>query len=243
DVKEIWEIPYAANAEPVYKGLVHDYRYKEGVVETGPFPVRVIEVDDYLDDFFFDPAYSNLVGAARGAKRGQVVNLHVKRTIRSIDLPGLPHLGSGITWQWQGRQVLATPNLKAPIVSVIDTTNWKVVKEIRTPGPGFFLRSHENSRYAWTDSFNSPQHDTLTVIDKQTLEIVAELRPAPGKVAAHVEFTADGRYALASIWEMDGAVVVYDAASLKEVKRLPMKKPSGKYNVHNKITRSEGTSH
>jgi cytochrome c553/DNA-binding beta-propeller fold protein YncE len=243
DVKEIWEIPYAANAEPVYKGLVHDYRYKEGVAETGPFPVRVIEVDDYLDDFFFDPAYSNLVGAARGAKRGQVVNLHVKRTIRSIDLPGLPHLGSGITWQWQGRQVLATPNLKAPIVSVIDTTNWKVVKEIRTPGPGFFLRSHENSRYAWTDSFNSPQHDTLTVIDKQTLEIVAELRPAPGKVAAHVEFTADGRYALASIWEMDGALVVYDAASLKEVKRLPMKKPSGKYNVHNKITRSEGTSH
>ena len=108
---------------------MHDYRYKEGVAETGPFPVRVIEVDDYLDDFFFDPAYSNLVGAARGAKRGQVVNLHVKRTIRSIDLPGLPHLGSGITWQWQGRQVLATPNLKAPIVSVIDTTNWKVVKE------------------------------------------------------------------------------------------------------------------
>jgi len=32
-------------------------------------------------------------------------------------------------------------------------------------------------------------------------------------------------------------------ASLKEVKRVPMKKPSGKYNVHNKITRSEGTSH
>jgi hypothetical protein len=42
---------------------------------------------------------------------------------------------------------------------------------------------------------------------------------------------------------MDGAVVVYDAATLKEVKRLPMNKPSGKYNVHNKITRSEGTSH
>jgi len=243
DLKEIWEIPYSANAEPVYRGLVHDYRYKEGIAEPGPFPVRVIEVDDYLDDFFFDAAYANVVGAARGAKRGQVVNLNVRRTIESIDLPGLPHLGSGITWQWQGRQVLATPNLKEPIVSVIDTKTWKVVKEIRTPGPGFFLRSHENTPYAWTDSFNSPHHDTLTVIDKQSLEIVAELRPAPGKIAAHVEFTADGRYALVSLWEMDGAIVVYDATSLKEVKRLPMKKPSGKYNVHNKITRSEGTSH
>ncbi len=205
--------------------------------------MRAIQVNDYLDDFFFDAGYANLVGAARGAKRGQVVNLNVKRAIESIDLPGLPHLGSGITWQWQGRRVLATPNLKAAVVSVIDTQTWKVIKEIETPGPGFFLRSHENTPYAWTDSFNSPQRDTLTVIDKRSLEVVAHLRPAPGKTVAHIEFTADGRYALASIWEMDGALVVYDAATLKEVKRLPMNKPSGKYNVHNKITRSEGTSH
>jgi hypothetical protein len=30
---------------------------------------------------------------------------------------------------------------------------------------------------------------------------------------------------------------------LEEVKRLPMNKPSGKYNVYNKITHSSGTSH
>jgi hypothetical protein len=42
---------------------------------------------------------------------------------------------------------------------------------------------------------------------------------------------------------MDGAIVVYDAASLTEVKRVPMVKPSGKYNVYNKITYSAGTSH
>jgi len=37
--------------------------------------------------------------------------------------------------------------------------------------------------------------------------------------------------------------VVYDAATLEEVKRIPMVKPSGKYNVYNKITLSSGTSH
>jgi hypothetical protein len=72
---------------------------------------------------------------------------------------------------------------------------------------------------------------------------VRELRPAPGKTTAHVEFSADGRHALVSVWETDGAVVVYDAATLEEVKRLPMNKPSGKYNVRNKVTRSDGTSH
>jgi hypothetical protein len=46
-----------------------------------------------------------------------------------------------------------------------------------------------------------------------------------------------------SIWETDGAIVVYDAATLEEVKRLPMNKPVGKYNVYNKIHYAEGTSH
>ena len=49
--------------------------------------------------------------------------------------------------------------------------------------------------------------------------------------------------ALVSVWETDGAIIVFDAQTLKEVKRLPMSKPVGKYNVWNKITRSEGTSH
>ncbi len=81
------------------------------------------------------------------------------------------------------------------------------------------------------------------VIDKQGLEIVKTLRPAPGKTAAHEEFTKDGRYVLLSIWDMKGAIIVYDAETLEEVKRLPFVRPSGKYNVYNKITHSEGTSH
>ena len=68
DVKEIWEIPYGPATGPVYKGLVHDYRMGEAIAEKGPLPVRAIETDDYLDDFFFDRGYHNLLGAARGAK-------------------------------------------------------------------------------------------------------------------------------------------------------------------------------
>jgi DNA-binding beta-propeller fold protein YncE len=90
----------------------------------------------------------------------------------------------------------------------------------------------------------SKEHkNTLQVIDKQTLEVVAQIKAEPGQTLAHVEFTRDGRYALASLWEMDGALVVIDAQTLQEVKRIPAKKPVGKYNVWNKISRSEGTSH
>jgi len=187
-----------------------------------------------------------LISAARDGKKGQVIDLDSGKKVAEIDLPGMPHLGSGITWEYQGHPVMATPNLKEALVSVIDMTTWQTVKQIKTIGPGFFMRSHENTPYAWTDGFSSgnpESRDAMTLIDKRTLEVAHILRPIPGKTAAHVEFTRDGKYALVSVWEMDGALVIYDAATLKEVKRLPMKKPSGKYNVYNKITRSAGTSH
>jgi hypothetical protein len=241
DLPEVWEIPW--HDHPEYRGPVHDYRVEGPPAVTERFPVRRIALDDYLDDFFFDAGYRHLIGAARNGKNGQVVNLDIGRKVADLDLSGLPHLGSGIAWLYRGQPVLATPNLKEGVVSVIDLHTWKTVKRIETLGPGFFLRSHERSPYAWADVFFGPHKDAVHVIDKQSLAIVETLRPAPGKTAAHVEFTRDGRYALLSIWEMDGAIVVYDAQTLKEVKRLPMKKPSGKYNVHNKITRSEGTSH
>jgi len=246
DIPEVWEIPYSDKPEPIYRGLVHDYRMAEALAEKGPFPVRRIHLDDYLDDFFFDQSYENLIGAARNGKNGQVVNLIVGRKIADVDLPGLPHLGSGITWDWHGSPVLATPNLKQGLVTLVDMKHWKTIKHIKTLGPGFFLRSHENTPYAWVDSSFSPDknvRDAIQIIDKEKLEIVKTLRPEPGHIAQHIEFTRDGKYALVSIPEMDGALVVYDAATFKEVKRIPMKRPLGKYNVYNKITRSEGTSH
>lgn len=243
DIPELWEITYDKDAAPIYEGYVHDYQYGEGVPVPGPFPPRRIPLPSILDDFTFHPSYMELVGASRDGGGGQVVNLDVRKRIATVDLPGMPHLASGISWEYQGRTVIATPNLKEGVVSVIDTDDWKTIKRIETLGPGFFMRSHEQTPYAWVDSFMSPRKDTLQVIDKQTLEVVKRLTPEPGKTAGHVEFTRDGRYALVSVWEMEGALVVYDASTFKEVKRLPMKKPSGKYNVYNKITRSSGTSH
>ena len=248
DIPELWEISYNPKAEPIYDGYVHDYKMGEGIAKPGFLGVRRTPLDEPLDDFFFDQSYANVLGATRprsdGAPSAQVVNLDARRRIAALPLPGMPHLGSGITFEYQGRPVLATPNLKNGVVSVIDMKTWKLVRDIPTLGPGFFMRSHESTPYAWVDAMMSPTaKNTLLVIDKRTLETAARVSVEPGKTLAHIEFTKDGRFALASLWEQDGALIVYDAATFKEVKRLPMSKPVGKYNVWNKITRSEGTSH
>jgi mono/diheme cytochrome c family protein len=244
DIPEVWEISYDDDPPPGFsQGWVHDYREESGdVAAPEPFPVRRIKLEQYLDDFFFDQAYVHLIGASRDGQ-GQVIDLDLRRVVAELDLEGMPHLGSGITWRYGDTTVLATPNLKKGEVTIIDTANWKTIKRLKTLGPGFFMRSHEKSPYAWVDVFFGPNRDAMHVIDKQTLEIVKTLRPVPGKTAAHVEFDRDGKHALVSIWDNDGALIVYDARTLKEVKRLPMVKPSGKYNVYNKITLSEGTSH
>jgi mono/diheme cytochrome c family protein len=221
DIPEVWEI---MNEKPAY-------------------PVRRITMERVLDDFFFDDDYRLLIGADRAQSGGQVIDLDSGRQVARLSLDGMPHLGSGITWDYRDTRVMATPNLKSGQVTVIDMQDWSVVKQIKTLGPGFFMRSHEQTPYAWVDVFFGPDKDAMHVFDKRTLEIVKTIRPSAGKTSAHVEFTRDGRFALVSLWEIDGALVVYDAATLDEVKRIPMRKPSGKYNVYNKITRSAGTSH
>ena len=246
DAPEIWELATSADGGPFYDGFVHSHEIgmKEAPpAERGLFARRRIAIDEPIDDFFFTPDYSDLIGANRNGDKGVVVNLDVGRAIAELPLPGMPHLGSGITWTSHGRRVMATPHLREGVLSIIDIDTWTLVKTIKTEGPGFFLRSHENSPYVWADVFFGPNRDAMHVIDKESLQIVRTLRPATGKTAAHVEFTRDGSHALVSVWEDDGAVIVYDARTLEEVRRLPMRKPSGKYNVWNKITFSDGTSH
>jgi mono/diheme cytochrome c family protein len=246
DVPEIWEVAFTEDGGPYSEGFVHNNEngMEEAMgVEKGLFARRRVDVSAPLDDFFFSPDYRELIGANREGETGVVVNLDVGREIASLPLPGMPHLGSGISWERNGHRVVAIPHLNEPRISVIDMEDWSLVEVIEVSGPGFFLRSHDGTPYLWADVFTGEHKGEMHIIDKQTLEVVKVLTPEPGKTVAHTEFTRDGSKALVSIWEMDGAVIVYDAATFAELKRLPMVKPSGKYNVWNKITFEDGTSH
>ncbi len=243
DIREIWELNYSDNPPAGFAAnWNHDYREDSGDADKQKFPVKKRRTNQFMDDFFFDQNYERIISSSRDGGT-HIFDLDLGRVTHSVDLQGMPHLSSGITWQYKDTTVLATPNFRHNEVSIIDMRDWKVIRRIKTKGAGFFMRSHENSRYAWVDVFFGPDRDLMHIIDKQTLEIVKTLRPAPGKTSAHIEFTKDGSHALMSIWEMDGQIIVYDANTLQAVKHLPMSKPVGKYNVFNKINLSEGTSH
>src|SRR5690606_29406395 len=107
----------------------------------------------------------------------------------------------------------------------------------------FFMGRQADSKHAWTVVLFGPNHDAIHLIVKRPLKVGHPLRPVPGKTAAHVEFPRDRRHLLLSVCDPDGALLVSEADTPKEIKRIPMNEPSGEYNVGNKIGFVEGTSH
>ncbi|MEZ5912353.1 MAG: cytochrome D1 domain-containing protein [Paracoccaceae bacterium] len=246
DLPEIWEIATSPDAGPFHDGFVHSHEagMEESLAaEHGLFARRRIALSAPLDDFFFDPGYRNLIGANRAGETGVVVNLVVGREIASLPLPGMPHLGSGISWLRDGHRLMAVPHLNEGRISIIDMTDWSLLKVIETAGPGFFLRSHANAPEIWADVFAGPNKGKMHLIDKQSLDVVAVLEPEPGKTVAHTEFTRDGSRARGVDLEDDGAVVVFDASQPCRTDAATDAQALGKYNVWNKITFEEGTSH
>lgn len=245
DVAELWLISYDPRAEDIYEGLVHDFRMGEGLPMRGFHNVKRIALSEPMHSLSFDADEIDAIGntPARGgaAAQAQVVNLDVRRRIAMLPTVGTPQPGATVTFAWNGANVLATRNLENGAVDVIDTRSWKLEKTIAMPGPGGFLRSHPGSPYAWTDSTSDGTlRDTLTLIEKTTLQAVAQISHA-GHPLSDAEFSKDGHYVLVCRSDADGAVIVYDTATLKEVKRLPMSHPMSVFSVGNRVARPIGS--
>ncbi len=86
DLPEAWELPYGDKGEPVYDGLVHDYRMGEGIADRGPLPVRRIPLEAPMPRPVPDEREIHLSwpDPANPAKR-LVLNLDVRRLVASRD--------------------------------------------------------------------------------------------------------------------------------------------------------------
>lgn len=130
DLGELWEISLDPAAEPVFDGLVHDYRMGEGIAQPGYLGVRRAPLGAPMADIGFADGRLPWVAGQRG-EFVDVVHLDVRRRIAEWRLPGaMPsaalarRAGDGWTW-W------------LPVgegVQVIDTTRWRVLDRIGAPG-------------------------------------------------------------------------------------------------------------
>jgi hypothetical protein len=79
---ELWELSVDPNAEPLFDGLVHDYRQGEALAEPGYLGVRRTLLDQPLRELRFDEGGALLIGRTGDAADAWVlVQLDVRRAI------------------------------------------------------------------------------------------------------------------------------------------------------------------
>jgi hypothetical protein len=151
DVPEVWEISYDPDAEPVAEGLVHDYQYREGHFKPGMFTPAANPAPGPSRRLLLHPELPRDPRRRRARlPRGRSSSSTDARRSPTSTCPGCriwapESPGSGQDPAGRERTVMASPNLNEGLVTVIDLDSYQNVKQIRTLGPGFFMRSHENS--------------------------------------------------------------------------------------------------
>jgi mono/diheme cytochrome c family protein/WD40 repeat protein len=200
-------------------------------VRTSDLAVETLDLPEPFEDFMFVPGADRIVASSRGGSQLLLWDTQNEQVVGTIATQGLPHLFSACFFEHAGRLHAAFNHMGAPRLSIIDMQDFRVAAELPLLGPGFFTRTHPETPYIWVDT----NTESIQLVEKKSLRLMETvLTPEPGKKAMHVEFTVDGDKALVSVWDDDGALIIYDSRSLGEISRMPYAMPVGKYNAGNK---------
>ena len=209
----------------------------------------------FLHDGFFDPTGRYFQIAANASDKMVIVDSKTGKLEAMIDTDKKPHPGPGANWiDDTCGPVGGTTHLGVGKVTVWGNDPkghkdqaWKVCYELDTDGAGVFIRTHPTSQYVWADQTKHPEpivQQSVKVFDKKTRKVVKTIRVTEedGKAAVHMEFNDDGTEVWVSVWNRadasnpTGEIVVYDAKTLKEKKRIKgLTTPTGKFNVYNRV--------
>lgn len=226
DSPEIWEISYNRNAEPIYEGLVHDYRMGEAIPKPGFLGVRRTILDESLEDIFFFVDGRHALGRVRsnlaGSSQLHVINLDIRRRLAVLALPGLASPGSAVSFAQAGTAMLAIPDRQGGLVNVVEVNGWKLLRTIETTAKGIVLRSHEQADHLWIGSRqDASDRAGLILIEKKTLAMVAPVSGLQYPLM-RIAFTRDGQRVLVSQQDIKDPLMVYETRTLVVLGRVPM---------------------
>jgi len=194
-------------------------------------PVTKLEgVGRMLHDTFLTPDGRYSMVASYGDNKVVAIDLKEDKVARDIPAGCQPHLGSGAVTPVRGRMLAFGTNIgqcdKGDVVTVWDTRDFSVVKNIRVAGPTESPAAHPDAPYVAVDIVSKDKKASqIQLIDKQSLEVVKTLDA--GGHAFFPEYTRDGRYLYVSAGYYGDSVRVYDSKTLALVAEHKMESPAG----------------
>ena len=222
------------------------------------FPIVAnIPTAKFLHDGGFDHTGDYFLVAANASNKMVVVDLVNLELDALIDTGAVPHPGRGVNWfdpdyGW----VNATSHIGEGKVTVYGAdpvgrpdVAWQIVRTIPLPSSGsLFVKSHDASPWVLVDmTLSATGFDKdICAIDKDTGALANNLdltvdpdgdgcfTVATNGKAVHFEFNMNGTEVMVSDWDPNGAVIVLDSTTLKEIRRFAnLTTPTGKFNVYN----------
>jgi len=221
---------------------------------TSPM-IKMIEAERFLHDGGVNSTGRYFMVAANAANKVAVIDLQESKLIAMVDTPAVPHPGRGANWiDPEFGPVWSTSHLGDPAMVSIGTdpdgypdSAWKAVRVTPLPGSGsLFNKTHPNSQWIWTDMVLNSDPSlsrTICVIAKSDPTKVHKCwEIADYGRAVHIEYNKAGTEVWISVWGtadipgQTGEIVVYNDATLEEVKRIKdLITPTGKFNVYNTV--------
>ena len=198
-------------------------------VDTQTFDITYKDIKEPIEDFFIDPFEDFMIGTARRGKVLSVYDLNKDQYVFEHKMEGMPHLFSATYWYNNGNFYFGTPHIRKPYVTIWKMYDWKFEKQVNIGGDGFFVKTHPYTPYLWADNGS----DELVLIDKDSYAL-KKIVPRKNQQYIHTEYSGDGKIAYLSIYERDGAIVVIDTKTFKELASYDANIPVGKYNFINK---------
>ncbi|GIX21326.1 MAG: protein NirF [Gammaproteobacteria bacterium] len=138
---------------------------------------------------------------------------------RRLPVYKMPHLEG---WAEAGGR-LFLPGVGRHELFVVDRRDFSVVARVPLHGQPVFAVAQPDGRRVWVN-FAPPHNDTVQVVDAESLETIATLKP--GKGVLHMEFTPRGGRVWLSVRD-ENRVRIYDTQRLEAVGELPAREPSG----------------
>lgn len=133
DVDEIWEIDYSRDAQPVLRGLVHDYRMREAIELPGRFTARAFAVPGATRALVAGALPHEMLRIDASGAIG-VLNLDVRREIERPPVAAVPAPERIAAWRGAHSRGWLLADEGASMLRVLDAAAWKLVEPIAIEG-------------------------------------------------------------------------------------------------------------
>lgn len=222
DMPRLWELSYDPHAEPLFRGLVHDFRMGEGIAEPGQFAVRVTNLPAAFTGFLLDATAEHAIGATPDGQT-LVINLDARRRIADIPLPGVPVPGQGVSFVRDGRPALAIPARDTTTIHVVDAIDWTPVATMPAATPDRQLLTQAGWPAIWSiapDRGKTAAGHGPQVIDKRPPHDSARVMPGAGEAISGAVVTKSGSQIVFMSSGCERAVLIVDARTHAQTGRL-----------------------